>query len=238
MTEKYNNAIAYHYSAYRPPLHKIILTFVLTEKNEFDNGLDIGCGTGYSAIALSQYCNSVCGIDPSQQMLNKTISNNKISYKLGTGENLPIDDNSVDIITFAGSLFYTKSDLLVNELKRVSRNNATIIVYDFQVILDNILSKYDIHIPKDVSNYNHETNFSNAVDFTEIIVKKKQINLKVSETELAHILLSNSNTYEKFTEKYSTSHPFDKLVNELRNKKDKTDLITHIYFSKYSLVTN
>lgn len=61
MSEEYDEAIAYHYNAYRPPLHEVILSQVLGKDERFQNGLDIGCGTGYSAIALAKYCSQVYG---------------------------------------------------------------------------------------------------------------------------------------------------------------------------------
>ena len=61
MSEEYDEAIAYHYDAYRPPLAEVILSQVLGEDERFQDRLDIGCGTGYSAIALAKYCSQVYG---------------------------------------------------------------------------------------------------------------------------------------------------------------------------------
>src|SRR5690625_4484968 len=69
--ERYDANAAAHYAAYRPPLHAMILGRVLTGNASFDIGLDIGCGTGYSAVALAKYCKFVYGIDPSPSMLNR-----------------------------------------------------------------------------------------------------------------------------------------------------------------------
>src|SRR5699024_11326965 len=62
----YSDLLAYHYSAYRPPLHALILKRLLAPENSFQTGVDIGCGTGYSARALAPYCEHVYGVDPSQ----------------------------------------------------------------------------------------------------------------------------------------------------------------------------
>lgn len=78
MNEKYDRAIATHYSAYRPPLHDIILEYVLLENEIFSVGLDVGCGTGYSAIALTKYCSQVHGIEPSSSMLQEAIEDEKL----------------------------------------------------------------------------------------------------------------------------------------------------------------
>ncbi len=58
----YDDQIARHYAAYRPPLHQLIINEAL-ENQLFEVGLDIGCGTGCSAIALADRCRQVFGVD-------------------------------------------------------------------------------------------------------------------------------------------------------------------------------
>jgi SAM-dependent methyltransferase len=235
MRGQYNRTIATHYSSYRPPLHDMILSRVLSGENVFDKGLDIGCGTGYSTVALAKYCLHVYGIEPSQSMLEETRPREKIIYQQGTGDKLPLPDQSVDVVTFAGSLFYAKSDLLMQELKRVCRIQAWVIPYDFEILLDDVLLQCDINLEKTESDYDHEVNFSDNADFIEIMTGKEQINLNVTAIELAHILLSSSQRYEVFTEKYDVSNPFPALVRALEDTNKQNYLKANIYFSKYQL---
>ena len=107
MLTKYELNIAQHYAAYRPSLHKLILDKAL-ESQKFERGLDVGCGTGQSAIALKHFCSEVMGIDPSEQMISKAIQTKGIQYKSYDLFDLTEDHSPFDIITFAGSLFYTK----------------------------------------------------------------------------------------------------------------------------------
>ena len=60
----YDETIAIHYAAYRPPLHEIILKKSLNSAGNPRIGLDIGCGTSRSSQALKEYCHYVVGIDP------------------------------------------------------------------------------------------------------------------------------------------------------------------------------
>lgn len=234
MSEQYHQATAIHYAAYRPPLHGIILERVLSPQEVFKQGLDVGCGTGYSAIALAKYCSQVYGVDPSLAMLTAATPHPKITYRQGSGENLPIPNDSIDVVTFAGSLSYTKSQLLIAELKRICCSKATIIVYDFEVLLNHILVDCGINPQqKAASNYNHEINFSDRLDFQEITVGKEQINLEVTATELAHVLLSASYRYDAFAQQYAIADPFMKLVKELENAKAQHLLKVNIYFAHY-----
>ncbi|WP_047049565.1 methyltransferase domain-containing protein [Vibrio mexicanus] len=70
MSDVYNNKISKHYAAYRPPVHKAILESIFPTE-PFKHGLDIGCGTGVSTIALVPFCAQTTSVDPSQLMLEQ-----------------------------------------------------------------------------------------------------------------------------------------------------------------------
>ncbi len=166
-------------------------------------------------------------------MLEEAQPDRKITYQQGIGEELPLPDKSVDIVTFAGSLFYAKSELLIKELKRVCRNGALVIPYDFEVLLDDVLLHCGINLEKTGSDYDHEYNFSDSNDFIEITIGSEQVNLEVTVPELAHILLSSSHSYEAFVKKFDILDPFPVLVTELERAKEEQFLKINVYYSKY-----
>src|ERR1044071_950921 len=88
MAERYDEVAAAHYAAYRPPLHRIILDRVLSGGEWFSLGLDVGCGTGYSAVALAGHCTRVYAIDPSSSMLANAAANESVIYIGGTAERI------------------------------------------------------------------------------------------------------------------------------------------------------
>ncbi len=235
MSNQYNQAVAAHYAAYRPPLHQPILEKVLDGSESFDDGLDVGCGTGYSAVALARYCQRVYGVEPSRPMLDRALPNNRITYLEGDGERMPLAANSVDIVTFAGALFYAKTHNLVTELKRVCRSKALVIPYDFNVLLDDVLRPFAIAGRRTSAEYDPAVNFSDMADFVELSVENTQIQFEVTASELAHILLSNNHRYETFSEKYNTSDPFPTLVRALGSAPKLPAVSANIYFSKYWL---
>lgn len=85
----YDEQIARHYAAYRPPLHRSIVNEFL-EGQQFEVGLDIGCGTGCSAISLVGKCCQIFGVDYSQRMLDMASKTPKVTYLRGSGDDLPI----------------------------------------------------------------------------------------------------------------------------------------------------
>jgi SAM-dependent methyltransferase len=238
MSEKYDKVIAGHYSAYRPPLHKMILEKIIPIDEKFGKGLDIGCGTGYSAIALTNYCSHVYGIEPSDSMLKAAVLDEKITYLKGSGDSLPILNKSINIVTFAGSLFYAKSAALLKELHRVCLDKSAIIIYDFMVLLDDILNHFNIARNKSISNYDYQVNLNDNIDFNKIIAHKEQINITIAADNLAHILLGDSNIYNGFVKKFNVTDPFPMLVNELQTVSQKWTLKVNIYFSKYQINTS
>jgi SAM-dependent methyltransferase len=64
--------------------------------------VDLGCGTGRFTEALfGLFDADVVGIDPSEKMLEQArakTSRSTVSFKRGTGENLPLDENSADMV--------------------------------------------------------------------------------------------------------------------------------------------
>ena len=155
----YDAQIARHYAAYRPPLHKMILDDALNGQL-FETGLDVGCGTGCSTFALKKYCDYVVGIDSSIEMLQQAPNQPAVHYLNASGEKIPILDNSIDVVTIAGSLSYMDRELLVKEINRICRQDAEIIVYDFEVDLSDFESQFDLTNLDDSQEYDHQLNLS------------------------------------------------------------------------------
>lgn len=102
MSKDYNAQVAFHYSKYRPALHEIILTKAIGQKRNFDNGLDVGCGTGKSSIPLSKFCREVVGLDPSKTMVDSAEQAPFITYVCGDENALAqFQSKKFDIVTFA-----------------------------------------------------------------------------------------------------------------------------------------
>jgi ubiquinone/menaquinone biosynthesis C-methylase UbiE len=217
MLNEYDQITATHYSAYRPPLHSKILNEYFEENGTHNLGLDVGCGTGHSSVALAHYCNKVIGIDPSPDMLQKSIPYSKIEYSFCNTNKLDFANDYFDIITFAGSLYYAKSQELLDEIIRVSNHSAEIIVYDFEILLEEILDKLNlVGDSKHKSEYNHEANFS-GLKQKNIKVKKVLVNsfsINISISNLSHLLLSSKDNYRVLTKNYGDDTIHSKVTKK------------------------
>ena len=92
--------------------------------------LDLGCGTGRFSEALAVHFHAeVIGIDPSTKMLEQARSKQhelRVRYEPGSGESIPLPDNSVDLI-FMSMIFHhlEKPALMARECRRVLREDGT-----------------------------------------------------------------------------------------------------------------
>ncbi|MEE9314326.1 MAG: class I SAM-dependent methyltransferase [Rhizobiaceae bacterium] len=231
----YNEQVAFHYAAYRPALHEQILAEALTSQT-IKTGLDIGCGTGRSTIALAKYCNHIFGIDPSQDMLNRATLDKSVRYLLGRGSDIPMPDKSVDVVTFAGVLSYTNNAETLDELRRVCMPNALIIAYDFEIVLDDIIAAVLPNFNVKISDYNHAENLEGEKGIDTITSDSKKVEFEAGPKHTAHILLSDSNRFDAFTKAFGSKDPFPQLVKEIVMLNLDNSLEAQLYYSVHRLV--
>lgn len=237
MTERYDSTAARHYAAFRPPLHRLILDRVICPHESFQAGLDVGCGTGYSAVALTRYCDQVFGLDPSRSMLDVAQRHPKITYLQGSGDalgQLPVQ--VFGVVTFAGSLFYAKTDRLRSELVRVCPPGGTIVAYDFEVLLSAIIAGLGADCPAGASDYDHRANLSDWAEFTADSSGTERLRLDVTGREMAHLLLADSNRYDAFVRRFRSSDPFESLVGCLEDSRVQVHLDADVYFTRYRIL--
>ncbi len=231
----YNDQIARHYAAYRPALHGPILRRLVYQNAHFKTGLDIGCGTGYSTIALAAYCDRVFGLDSSQPMLDKATVHPKISYVRGSGDDLrTFDNNQFDVITFAGSLTYIKTERLKTELLRTLAPDGVVLAYDFQVLLESLAARMGLNCRSTPSDYNFMENLSDWPEFAGEGTNIDRISLDLSAQEAAHLLLADSARYTAYQDLFHNADPFDQLTEQLLRENRRFGLEAEIYFSRYS----
>tara|TARA_R110000737_G_scaffold341716_2_gene365859 strand:- start:2233 stop:2961 length:729 start_codon:yes stop_codon:yes gene_type:complete len=241
MIKEYDNITALHYAAYRPSLHAKILKARFDYSKKFELGLDVGCGTGQSSIALANYCKSVIGIDPSNDMLEKSLQHPKITYHLINSNTLHFESDVFDVITFAGSLYYAKSQSMLNEIVRVAKKNCKIIIYDFEIFLEPICIQLGLLSNETQTNdYDHQANFS-GLDEQFITLDNELINtvsLDIKITDLAHLLLSSKDNYARLVKAYGTTNLYNETIKQLQSvfKNEMTSLKAMTYLTSYNVI--
>ena len=234
MSNDYDNITAYHYSAYRPGLHLPILESCL-EGKYFKKGLDIGCGTGHSSIALANFCNEIVGLEPSSDMLTKTIFDKKVNYLHWDAKKLPFPNFYFEIVTLAGSWYYGQSQYLLDEITRVTRFGGKVLLYDYNIVLNEVLSV--LNIPNAESSYNHQVNFSKfqSNHNQEVAMNKSSMTFSITSQELAHLIFSVKPYYLFLEQKWGKQAVFSKTENTIQPYLMSTGsiLTTYIYSTLY-----
>ncbi|MEM9053437.1 MAG: methyltransferase domain-containing protein [Bacteroidota bacterium] len=131
MPTKYDT-IGLNYNSTRradPYLTKKLLEHL--NPKEGDTILDIGCGTGNYTNELEKRGLKVFGIDPSERMLKVARQRNEnVEWKLGSAEDIPLPDQSVDgIVGFLTLHHWTDLKSAFCELNRVLKPNGNLVFF-------------------------------------------------------------------------------------------------------------
>jgi ubiquinone/menaquinone biosynthesis C-methylase UbiE len=124
----------YAYDKFRPnpPVAIFNLAAKLSKKAYPKIVIDLGCGTGLSTRPWAKLAQKVIGIDPSEDMLKIAQDENQqenIAFLFGTGEEIPVDNNSANIITCSSSVHWMKPDSLMKEIDRTLQPEGVFMVY-------------------------------------------------------------------------------------------------------------
>lgn len=124
----------YAYDKYRPnPPDAIFNLAKKLCKNSYPElVLDLGCGTGLSTRPWGKLAQKVLGIDPSEDMLKIAEDSNQMENVLflyGTGEEIPVENNSANIITCSSSVHWMQPYSLMQEINRTLKQEGVFIVY-------------------------------------------------------------------------------------------------------------
>src|SRR5699024_2296298 len=212
-----------------------ILKRLLAPENSFQTGVDIGCGTGYSARALAPYCEHVYGVDPSQPMLSEAEPSATITYQLGAAENTSLPNGVANIITYAGSLFYADIALAVKELQRISQPGTLVLIYDFSIIFAPFIEAHQLTVNEEENNYNHRCNFTGISGFHNDAATVERLTFTANAAQLAHLLLSEPQLYSAYCKRYHTQKPFDLLKKTLLKESDAFAVEAEVFYTRYVL---
>ncbi len=173
--------------------------------------LEVGIGSGLFAMEFRKAGMVVSGIDPSDEML-KIAEKRGFNVEKGSGENIPFEDNSFDVVLAMTSIEFSKTpEIFIKEMKRVVKVNGTIVVAAL-----NLFSLYGLE--RRIRGLFEKSVFSNAHFYTYWELKNLLLHLKdvkVSSSVFtppnpSDALLSYAEEMEKFGRKYLV--PFGALL--------------------------
>ena len=94
--------------------------------------LDIACGEGYGSNLMSKKAKQVYGVDIDEDVIRsakKKYNRTNLFFKVGSTSNIPLEDNSVDIITsFETIEHHNEHHKMMIEMKRVLKPKGIVIM--------------------------------------------------------------------------------------------------------------
>ncbi len=124
-------------------------------------------------------------------MLSHAIGHAKIEYIRSLGNCTGQEDESVEVITFAGSLYYCRTQPVVDEVTRVLLENGTVMIYDFNLLTRDIYDFLKLaQLRKNA--YKHDIDFSGLNHKHLKLMRKEQetVTIPVYPSDLLHVILS------------------------------------------------
>ena len=232
----YDQVIARHYAAYRPPLHEIILERALAGIPKQPTGLDVGCGTGGSSAALTAFCERVIGVDPSREMLAEAPPHPAVTYERGPAERLPCPDDSVDLVAFAGSLFYVDPAATTVEVRRVSHPDAVALGYDFVVRLEDALGLLATKSIRPATPYDPRADLGDAAGLRRDEKHESEVRLEITPTDLGHVLLAETGLLPIFEDRYGKPDPLEDLAGDIERCGAHQQVTADVFFTRYRVL--
>ena len=128
------------YSKYRPTYPRAVLdiisSFISKHGGGFGTVVDVGCGSGQSTFYLGGLFQRCVGIDISkaqvenaQRQCQENVQN--VEFKVGDVSNLPVESETVDVVTCAQAWHWLNPADLYRECNRVLKPKGCLVVYGY-----------------------------------------------------------------------------------------------------------
>lgn len=124
---------AERYAKGRPYFHPLVverLRPICCPTARLRSALDVGCGTGQSALALTGIADHVTASDSSAEMLTHATSHARISYVQAPAERLPSGADSIDLLTVGSAIHWFDRPSFLAEAARVVKIGGWLAVYN------------------------------------------------------------------------------------------------------------
>ena len=129
----YRGAFVAQYDRLRPVPPPDLIALLATLGPERSPGLvvDLGSGTGISALAWADSAERVIGIEQNAEMLGAARRAPNVEYRHAPAQKTGLPDDSVDIVTCAQSFHWMEHRSTIAEVARILRPEGLFAAYDY-----------------------------------------------------------------------------------------------------------
>ncbi|XP_072040665.1 putative methyltransferase DDB_G0268948 [Amphiura filiformis] len=124
------------YNKYRPKADSKVLDKVINylkeKKKTLNVAVDVACGSGQGTVGLAPHFKKVIGYDISTAQINegrRTTKAENVEYDVADAENIPLPDNSVDLVTCSQAAHWFDFGAFFREVDRILTPNGVLAVY-------------------------------------------------------------------------------------------------------------
>lgn len=119
------------YALYRPTYPASVYPFLLSLVKCNICAWDVGTGNGQVAVELAPFFEKIIASDISSAQLQVAPSVSNVEYIVCRAESTPFQSNSFDLITVAQAIHWFNFDQFYNEVKRVAKPDALLVVMGY-----------------------------------------------------------------------------------------------------------
>jgi len=126
------SSAAQRYSRSRPEFHPIVMERIRAQLNLLERvslAVDVGCGTGQSARALTLLARKVIATDISPQMLAEAEPDPQVQYLHAPAEDLPLERASADLMTASVAFHWFDQAQFLTQAARVLNPGGHLVIY-------------------------------------------------------------------------------------------------------------
>jgi len=123
---------AERYARSRPYFHPLVMQMIrrfLRLESAVAVAVDVACGTGQSALALTEIADLVVAADVSCSMLAQAPAHARIRYVNAPAEQLPLHDCSANLITVSLAFHWFDQERFLGEARSILRPGGTLVIY-------------------------------------------------------------------------------------------------------------
>lgn len=122
---------------YGPEVYNAIVEYCKESPScNFQQAVDVGCGSGQSTVPLAKCFEKVIGIDTSKEQIAKAPTHiPNLDFRTGPAEDLsPIASDSTDLVTVAQAMHWMDTDKLYSEVTRILKPGGCFIVFGYGLV--------------------------------------------------------------------------------------------------------
>ena len=218
------------YAKHRPMLPTFvvdkILKYIKDRKCSFDFLVDVGCGNGQSTFVFSSFFTNLLGVDASKsqiEMAKQVNTMNHVNFEVGSSENLPVPNESVDLVVSSMAVHWFDFSSFFRECQRVLKPNGCLLLSGYDVPSfypkncdKKMIAEFTEIGKKELNRFSGELTFDERIDYVKDHYKRivelinsndkvREDNL-IDETEMTFsnflLYLSTWSSYQRFLKEH------------------------------------